>query len=98
MSERNTDRVVITGAFSYIGKYATRLLLGRGYKIRTLTNHVRRENPFGDQVQVFPFDFDHPDRLIQNPRGAPTLINTYWVRFIATGSDQAKAIYSGGIR
>ena len=31
------DTVVITGAFSYTGKYATRLLLDRGYRIRTLT-------------------------------------------------------------
>lgn len=81
MPEKNADTVVITGAFSYTGKYATRLLLRRGYKIRTLTYHVKRENPFGDQVQVFPFDFDYPDRLRQNLRGAATLVNTYWVRF-----------------
>ena len=31
--------VGITGAFSYTGKYATRLLLNRGYEVRTLTNH-----------------------------------------------------------
>lgn len=73
--------VVVTGAFSYTGKYATRLLVDRGHKIRTLTNHVERENPFRDQVQVFPFDFEHPDRLVQSLRGASTLINTYWVRF-----------------
>jgi uncharacterized protein YbjT (DUF2867 family) len=81
MSEENADTVVITGAFSYTGKYATRLLLSRGYKIRTLTNHAGRENPFGDQVKVSPFDFDHPDRLVQSLRDASTLINTYWVRF-----------------
>ena len=46
--------VVITGAMSYTGKYATRLLLSRGYGIRTLTNHPERVNPFGDKVQVFP--------------------------------------------
>lgn len=73
--------VAITGAFSYTGKYATRLLLSRGYKIRTLTYHPERANPFGDEVQVFPFDFDHPDQLSQTLRGASTLINTYWVRF-----------------
>ncbi len=73
--------IVITGAFSYTGKYATRLLLSRGYKIRTLTYHVGRENPFGDDVQVFPYNFDHPDQLTDSLRGASTLINTYWVRF-----------------
>ncbi len=77
-----TDKtVVITGAFSYTGKYATRILLDRGYRIRTLTYHPERENPFGDKVQVFPYNFDNPGRLTETLRGASTLINTYWVRF-----------------
>jgi len=83
MEVKNTRRetVVITGAFSYTGKYATKLLLNGGYRVRTLTNHPERENPFGDQVEVFPYDFDHPERLTGAFRGASTLINTYWVRF-----------------
>jgi len=75
------ETVVITGAFSYTGKYATRLLLSRGYKIRTLTNHPGRENPFGDQVQIFPYNFGRSDQLRQALDGASTLVNTYWVRF-----------------
>ena len=73
--------VAITGAFSYTGKYATQLLLDRGYRVRTLTYHPDRENPFGDRVDVFPYCFEDPDRLSQILRGASTLINTYWVRF-----------------
>lgn len=73
--------VAITGAFSYTGKYATRLLLDRGYKVRTLTNHPGHANPFGDRVEVFPYDFDYPARLKETLRGVSTLINTYWVRF-----------------
>jgi uncharacterized protein YbjT (DUF2867 family) len=73
--------VAITGAFSYTGKYATRLLLDRGYRVRTLTYHPDRANPFGDRVDVFPYCFEDPDRLSQTLRGASTLINTYWVRF-----------------
>jgi uncharacterized protein YbjT (DUF2867 family) len=76
-----TETVVITGAFSYTGKYATRILLDRGYQIRTLTNHPRQDNPFGNQVQAFPMDFGHADRLCNIFQGASTLINTYWVRF-----------------
>jgi uncharacterized protein YbjT (DUF2867 family) len=76
-----TDTAVITGAFSYTGKYATRILIERGYQIRTLTNHPRQDIPFGDKVQAFPMDFDHPDRLRDILQGASTLINTYWVRF-----------------
>ena len=73
--------IVVTGALSYTGKYATRLLLDRGYIVRTLTYHPERPNPFGDRVQVFPYNFDHPERLTQTLHGASTLINTYWVRF-----------------
>jgi uncharacterized protein YbjT (DUF2867 family) len=83
MQTRNTPggTVVITGAFSYTGKYATRLLLTRGYKVRTLTYHPERANPFGDQVEVFPYNFDHPEQLTETLRSASTVINTYWVRF-----------------
>jgi NADH dehydrogenase len=80
-SRTTADTVVITGAFSYTGKYATRLLLDRGYAIRTLTYHPERENPFGARVRVFPYDFENPERLTETLRGASTLINTYWVRF-----------------
>lgn len=36
--------VAITGAFSYTGKYATRILLDRGYDVRTLTGHAPSED------------------------------------------------------
>jgi uncharacterized protein YbjT (DUF2867 family) len=75
------ETVVITGAFSYTGKYATKLLLGRGYKVRTLTNHPGRANPFGNRVEVFPYSFDRPEYLRKSLCGATTLINTYWARF-----------------
>src|SRR5215469_6149780 len=75
------ETIVITGALSYTGKYATRILLDRGYRIRTLTYHPERESPFGDKVQVFPYNFDSPERLVRTLESASTLINTYWVRF-----------------
>jgi len=76
-----SETVVITGAFSYTGKYATRLLLDRGHRVRTLTFHPQRAHPFGDRVQVFPYNFERPDELRRSLQGASTLINTYWVRF-----------------
>jgi NADH dehydrogenase len=88
----NGETVVITGAFSYTGKYATRLLLDRGYSVRTLTFHPDRENPFGDKVEVFPYRFDDPDELTQILRGTSTLINTYWVRFPRGESNFEKAV------
>jgi uncharacterized protein YbjT (DUF2867 family) len=75
------ETVVITGAFSYTGKYVTKLLLDRGYRVRTLTNHPGRANPFGNRVEVFPYSFDDPEQLRESLRGASLLINTYWVRF-----------------
>jgi uncharacterized protein YbjT (DUF2867 family) len=90
--ENCSETVVITGALSYTGKYATRLLLERGYRVRTLTFHPQRENPFGERVAVFPYSFDRPDRLVESLRGASTLINTYWVRFPHGESTFASAV------
>lgn len=87
-----SETVVITGAFSYTGQYATRILLDRGCEIRTLTFHPERANPFGGKVEVFPYNFDNPDRLAETLRGASTLINTYWVRF-----PRAKATFDGAV-
>jgi uncharacterized protein YbjT (DUF2867 family) len=72
---------VVTGAFGYSGKYITSRLLAEGYRLRTLTNSIQRANPFGDQVEVHPFNFDHPQDLVESLRGADVLYNTYWVRF-----------------
>jgi NADH dehydrogenase len=78
---QKSGTVVITGAFSYTGKYVTRLLLDRGRTVRTLTYHPERRDEFGGVVQAFAYDFEHPERLTETLRGASALINTYWVRF-----------------
>ncbi|HLI69081.1 MAG TPA: NAD(P)H-binding protein [Ktedonobacteraceae bacterium] len=72
---------VITGAFSYTGKYITRRLLALGKQVRTLTGHPNNLNPFGGQVSVYPFHFERPAELMKSLEGATTLYNTYWVRF-----------------
>ncbi len=72
---------VITGAFSYTGKYITRRLLAMGKAVRTLTGHPDNPNPFGERVRVFPFNFDKPEELVMSLQGATTLYNTYWIRF-----------------
>lgn len=77
--------IVITGAFSYTGRYATRILLQRGYLVRTLTGHPQHANAFPGQVAAFPYNFEHPDSLRKSLEGASTLINTYWVRFPQRG-------------
>jgi len=76
-----TEFDVVTGGLSYIGKYITRRLLSLGKKVLVLTGHPGRQNPFGDQVKIAPFDFDDVRKLISRLQGATTLYNTYWVRF-----------------
>jgi len=72
---------VVTGAFGYSGNYIARRLLDRGHTVHTLTNSLRRKNPFGDRVRSFPFNFDDSAGLADSLRGASVLYNTYWVRF-----------------
>ena len=72
---------VVTGVFGYTGKYVARRLLAMGRRVKTLTGHPDRPNPFGDQISVAPFNFDDPAALAESLRGASTLYNTYWVRF-----------------
>jgi nucleoside-diphosphate-sugar epimerase len=72
---------IVTGAFGYSGKYITTRLLDAGVRVRTLTNSLHRTNPFGDRVEVHPFNFDNQAALIESLRGAAVLYNTYWIRF-----------------
>jgi NADH dehydrogenase len=78
---RTPEFDVVTGAYGYSGKYITRRLLEAGHVVRTLTDSVHRPNPFGRQVEAFPFNFDNLDKLTDSLHGATVLYNTYWVRF-----------------
>ncbi len=71
----------VTGAFGYSGKYIAQQLLDRGHKVRTLTNSIHRGNPFGDKIEIHPFNFDNPEKLTESLKGVAVLYNTYWVRF-----------------
>lgn len=87
---------VVTGAFGYTGRYIAGELLARGARVRTLTNSLDRGNPFGDDIEVHPIDFDDPVALADSLRGAYALHNTYWVRYDhkkgATDFSYAKAV------
>ncbi len=72
---------VVTGAFSYTGKYITRRLLSMGKRVRTLTGHPKHQNLFSYLVSASPLNFDNPSQLKESLQGATTLYNTYWVRF-----------------
>lgn len=71
----------VTGAFGYSGQYLARELLDAGQRVLTLTNSPHRGNPFGNQIEVAPFHFDQPDKLVRSLENVEVLYNTYWVRF-----------------
>ncbi len=73
--------IAVTGAFGYSGRYIAQRLLRAGHAVITLTNSVRRVNPFGNRLKAFPFHFAEPELLRQSLQGTEVLINTYWVRF-----------------
>ena len=85
-------KIVVTGAFSYTGKYITRRLLDKGEQVITLTNHPDRPDPFGGRVQAFPLDFGQVDGLTARLAGADVLVNTYWVRFDRGSITQSGAV------
>jgi nucleoside-diphosphate-sugar epimerase len=71
---------VVTGAFSFTGRYIAEALLETGRSVRTLTR--RRPDPahpLAARVEAAPLRFD--SSLLDSLRGADTLYNTYWVRF-----------------
>jgi uncharacterized protein YbjT (DUF2867 family) len=85
---------VVTGAFGYSGKYIAMLLLERGDRVRTLTNHPREAGIFERPIEVAPLDFGDPGQLARNLEGAATLFNTYWIRFPYGGVDFDRAVFN----
>lgn len=72
---------MVTGAFSFTGKYLTQRLLAQGRQVRTLTNHPDNPNPFGGQVAAFPYHFDDHAALVKSLESVSTFYASYWVRF-----------------
>jgi uncharacterized protein YbjT (DUF2867 family) len=72
---------VVTGAFSYTGRYIARRLLSQERRVRTLTNHPKRPGAEDIKVDVAPLQFTDRAALVDSLRGADVLYNTYWVRF-----------------
>jgi NADH dehydrogenase len=87
-----SKKFAVTGSLGYSGKYITRKLLEQGHQVITLTNNPDRPNPFGDQLSIFPLNFDQPERLEETLQGVDVLINTYWVRFDHGNSTFHRAI------
>ena len=75
------DLAVVTGAFSYTGRYVARRLLDQGVRVLTLARSPVRGDSFGGLVEAAPLDFSDPDELCRSMRGAGVLYNTIWVRY-----------------
>jgi NADH dehydrogenase len=86
------DVQAVTGAFGYSGRHIAGLLLLKGARVRSLTGHVDRPDPFGGRVEVRPFRFDDPARMREDLRDVKVLMNTYWVRFDHGRSTFARAV------
>ena len=75
------DVHVVTGAFGYSGRWIAKELLNCGYKVRTLTNAIGRDDPFNGELEVRPIIFTDHDSMVSNLSDADVLYNTYWVRY-----------------
>jgi uncharacterized protein YbjT (DUF2867 family) len=82
----------VTGAFGYSGSHVARMLLDRGERVRTLTGHPDRPDPFGGRVEVARFRFDEPSAMRDALAGVRVLYNTYWVRFDHGAATFARAV------
>jgi NADH dehydrogenase len=91
------DFDVVTGALGYTGRQIASLLLGTGRAVKTLTGHPGRPNPFGGAVTSAPLNFERPAELTASLRGAGTLYNTYWVRFVRGASTFERAVENSRI-
>jgi NADH dehydrogenase len=85
---------VVTGGFSYTGRWITEALLERGRRVRTLTRKEAPEDPLAAQVERALLRFD--DTIVESLRGADTLYNTYWVRFERGRTTFAGAVENSG--
>lgn len=87
---------VVTGAFSFTGKYVAERLIENGRRVRTLTNHPDRESPFTDEIHAEPYRFDDPGGLAASLEGAETLYNTFWIRDPHEGPPPGNAVRFSG--
>src|ERR1700674_4099549 len=71
---------IVTGAFSYSGRFVAAQLLERGRGVRPLTNHPKPDDPLAPQIPTYSLNFLDQAGLVAALTGADTLYNTYWVR------------------
>ena len=92
----SNDLNIVTGATGYTGKYITQKLLSRGYRVKSLTGHLKRENPFGEKVSLIPFSFENPQALAKNLQGATKTFAgvTDWSKLVSNSLFNLEAVFS----
>jgi NADH dehydrogenase len=70
-------RDIVTGAWSYTGRFIALRLLAEGHEVVSLS----RRSGQGLPVRFAQLQFDDAAALAESMRGAHTLYNTYWIRF-----------------
>ena len=86
------DSAVVTGAFSFTGRYVARRLLDEGVGVRTLCRDPGSGGGFGGLVPAARLDFSDPEGLCAWMKGAGVLYNTYWIRF-----ERGQATFDGAV-
>ena len=84
----------VTGAFGYSGMHIARRLVHGGERVRSLTGHPDRPDPFERTVEVTRFRFDDPAAMRATLRDVRVLYNTFWVRFEHGEATFARAVES----
>jgi NADH dehydrogenase len=82
----------VTGAFGYSGLHLTRRLLARGERVRNLTGHPDRPDPFSGAVEVTRATLDDLASTRDALRDVRVLYNTHWVRFDHGAATFARAV------
>ena len=90
-------QAIVTGAFSFTGRYVAWRLLGQGVGVRALTRDPRRSDPFGGRVAAAPLDFSDQERLSLSMEGAGVLYNTYWILFWSGRTTFERAVENSGM-
>jgi NADH dehydrogenase len=72
---------LVTGSFSFSGRYITLELLKTGERIETLTNHPKSNYSYYSKITIKPYRFDDFKALVDNFRGVDTFYNSYWIRY-----------------
>lgn len=92
-------RAAVTGAFSYTGRYLTRLLLDSGHSVVNLSS---RSVPISsatvnfsakdlERIETRPLNFNEGVELGRSLQGCDVLYCTYFIRFAMGGDSHAKA-------